>query len=103
MTQKNTLKPDATENTLRGDGCASTSCSRFLNALRRLYEAADVYAALQDSASDPRCGITQPITVADGEELIAALCDALEILQAAEKEGWIYSANAESIHPESKL
>jgi len=69
--------------------------SRLLNALRRLYEAADVYVARQDRATDERRGLVQPITVADGNELIAAQCEALEILQSAENEGWVYSANDE--------
>ena len=71
----------------------ATACSRVLNALRRLYEAADIYVACQDRATDERCGLVQPITVADGNELIAAQCEALEILQSAENEGWVYSAN----------
>ena len=74
-------------------GCQQEPCSRLLNALRRLYEAADVYVACQDRATDERCGLVQPITVADGNELIAAQCEALAILQSAEKEGWVYSAN----------
>ena len=73
--------------------CSAANCSRVLNALRRLYEAADVYVACQDRATDERCGLVQPITVADGNELIAAQCEALEILQSAENEGWVYSAN----------
>ena len=77
--------------------CSAANCSRVLNALRRLYEAADVYVACQDRATDERCGLVQPITVADGNELIAAQCEALEILQSAENEGWVYSANDESI------
>ena len=72
---------------------SAAACSRVLNALRRLYEAADVYVACQDRATDERCGLVQPITVADGNELIAAQCEALEILQSAENEGWVYSAN----------
>jgi hypothetical protein len=70
------------------------TCSRILNALRRLYEAADVYVASQDRATDECCGLVQPITVADGNELIAAQCEALEILQSAERQGWVYSANS---------
>lgn len=74
----------------------AAACSRVLSALRRLYEAADIYVACQDRATDERCGLVQPITVADGNELIAAQCEALEILQSAENEGWVYSANAKS-------
>ena len=82
-----------------GEGCSEATCSRVLNALRRLYEAADVYVACQDRATDDRCGLVQPITVADGNELIAAQCEALETLQSAEKRGWVYSANSQADRP----
>jgi len=78
-----------TENTA-GSDCQD----RLLSALRRLYDAADVYVACQDRATDERCGLVQPITVAEGNELIAAQCEALEMLQAAENQGWVSSANA---------
>jgi len=100
MTQTNNTpptQPDAQQPSCEGlDGA---NCSRLLNALRRLYEAADVYVACQDRATDERCGLVQPITVAEGNELIAAQCEALEILQSAENEGWFYSANAKIVHP----
>jgi hypothetical protein len=48
----------------------------ILKALERLYNAADVYAAQQDRAPDERCGLVQPITVAEGNELLAALLEA---------------------------
>lgn len=64
---------------------------RALNALRRLYEAADVYVACQDGAPHEECGLVQPITVKEGNELISAQSEALEVLQAAERDGWVYS------------
>lgn len=92
-TKKTPTKPKPATKQKAGEGCSGASCSRVLNALRRLYEAADVYVACQDRATDERCGLVQPITVADGNKLIAAQCEALEILQSAENEGWVYSAN----------
>jgi hypothetical protein len=83
-------------------GVLTREKNAIVDALRRLYEAADVYVACQDRATDEQCGLVQPITVADGNELIAAQCEALEILQSAEKQGWVYSANVECIHHETK-
>jgi hypothetical protein len=53
---------------------------RLREALRRLAWAADGYAADQSRATDPRCGLVQPVTVADGVELLAALREAWEVL-----------------------
>ena len=47
--------------------------------LQKLSDAAESHVALQDKATDPRIGITQPITVAEGE----ALNDALDEARAA--------------------
>jgi hypothetical protein len=96
QTKNDTSKPETELEKEAGEGCSGGSCSRILNVLRRLYDAADVYVACQDRAPDERCGLVQPITVADGNELIAAQCEALAILQSAENEGWVYSANANS-------
>ena len=96
QTTNDTPKPEDSPQQEAGEGCSEATCSRVLNALRRLYEAADVYVACQDRATDERCGLVQPITVADGNELIAAQCEALEILQSAAKRGWVYSANESS-------
>lgn len=49
-------------------------------ALARLESAADRYAADQYHAEDPRCGLTQPVTVAEGRELLAALEQARKVL-----------------------
>lgn len=51
-------------------------------ALKRLASAADVYAADQSMADDPQCGLTQPITVNQGNELSKALKKAWEFLEA---------------------
>ena len=55
-------------------------------ALIRLANAADAYAADQAGATDSRCGLVQPISVAEGEELLAALEQASTALAAAEGE-----------------
>lgn len=47
--------------------------AKAVAALNRLESAAESYAADQSRASDPRCGRTQPITVAEGNELNAAI------------------------------
>ena len=96
QTTNDTPKPEDSPQQEAGGGCSEATCSRVLNALRRLYDAADAYVACQDRATDERCGLVQPITVADGNELMAAQCEALEILQSAEKRGWVYSANNHS-------
>ena len=92
MSDKNTPTKE-TDDTNQETKAAldDATCSRILNSLRRLYDAADAYVACQDRATDERCGLVQPITVADGNELIAAQCEALELLQSAEKRGWVYS------------
>jgi hypothetical protein len=54
--------------------------ARLRDALCRLACAADVYAAEQSTATDPRCGLVQPVTVADGVDLLAALREAWEVL-----------------------
>ena len=52
--------------------------------MERLTNAASYYEALQDSATDPRVGVVQPITVAEGNELMAALDQACKALRAAD-------------------
>jgi hypothetical protein len=64
----------------RLDTMTDADVARLRDALRRLARAADVYAADQRTATDPQCGSTQPITVADGEELITALREAWGVL-----------------------
>ncbi len=39
----------------------------------QLYDAASPFAATQDKATDPRVGLTQPVTVAEAEALNDAL------------------------------
>lgn len=56
-----------------------------INTLRRLAAAADVYAADQANAKDPRCGLVQPVTVEQAEELNGALAQAFKILDRKNK------------------
>lgn len=49
-------------------------------ALERLEDAASAHEALQDSATSPHVGVTQPITVAEGNALVAALAQARKLL-----------------------
>lgn len=53
---------------------------RLRAALSRLKLAAEAYEAVQDDAPHPSCGNTQPITVEDGNALIAALREAEQAL-----------------------
>jgi hypothetical protein len=53
----------------------------LMRVLKRLYNAADPYAANQDGADDPRCGLMQPITVAEANELNNALEESYQILR----------------------
>lgn len=46
---------------------------RHADCLRALAMAADVLSADQAAATDPRCGLVQPVSVAECEELNAAL------------------------------
>ena len=43
------------------------------NRLAQLHDAASPFGALQDKATDPRVGLTQPVTVAEAEALNDAL------------------------------
>jgi hypothetical protein len=49
--------------------------------LKRLAEAADAYAADQSTATDPRCGIVQPVTVEQAEALNQALQEAWALIK----------------------
>lgn len=49
-------------------------------ALTRLHNAADAFAADQSGARDERCGLVQPVSVAECEELNQALKVAWELL-----------------------
>jgi len=65
---------------------------RFVNArrerdeavqvLRRLAEAADVYAADQTGATDDRCGVVQPVSVSEAQALLDALSAAWGFLSS---------------------
>ena len=56
-----------------------------VEALVELADAADAHCALQDMATDKRVGLTQPITVAEGEALNEARSAALGTLDALAK------------------
>lgn len=49
-------------------------------ALSRLADAAEAVSADQSYAKDPRCGIVQPITAAEGQELNNAINHARGVL-----------------------
>jgi len=59
-------------------------CWRILD---RLANAAHVYSAVQFTARDPRCAVQQPVTVAEAEELNAALEEAFGLLEDAHPGG----------------
>lgn len=59
--------------------------ARLREALVRLEAAADVIAADQSCATDRRCGLLQPITVAEGEELNEAIRRVRAALNEMEK------------------
>ena len=50
-----------------------TMLSDLATLAAQLYDAASPFEALQDKATDPRVGLTQPVTVAEAEALNAAL------------------------------
>jgi hypothetical protein len=55
--------------------------SDLYRTLERLIDAADAYRADQDHATDLRCGLVQPITVAEGRELGEAIDAARALLR----------------------
>jgi hypothetical protein len=54
----------------------------LVEALEKLAYAADAHIADQCGATDSRCGLTQPITVAEGQALVDAHKQAFELLAA---------------------
>ena len=56
---------------------------RLRGVLDWLVAAAEVYEARQEGATDSRVGLVQPITVAEGNELMAALRQARALLKEA--------------------
>lgn len=62
--------------------------SALREALERLFDAAEVFSARQDRATDPRVGRVQPVSVADCDELNAALAEAQLVLIFSQIEGW---------------
>jgi hypothetical protein len=53
-------------------------------ALRELTDAAEAFIADQTGATDPRCGLTQPVTVAEAERLNRAYHGARTVLNRIE-------------------
>lgn len=49
-------------------------------SLERLANAAEAYAADQERAPHPECALVQPVTVAEANELNAAITEAREFL-----------------------
>lgn len=56
----------------------------LLSTLRGLFYAADVFAADQTRAPHPSCGMVQPVSVEEGEQLNAALKAAAAAIAATE-------------------
>jgi hypothetical protein len=54
--------------------------------LEELVDAAEVYSADQSGATDLRCGLVQPVTVAEANELNRALTAARKILGIRERD-----------------
>ena len=65
----------------------TTAHDALLEALDRLHNAAEIYAAVQDKATDQRIGLVQPITVAEGNELNAALDSSRQALAGQPEDG----------------
>jgi hypothetical protein len=53
---------------------------KLAKALMRLHDAAEAFAADQSESRDERCGLVQPVTVSECEELNQALKAAWELL-----------------------
>lgn len=51
------------------------------NTLARLLDAADVYVADQSGATDERCGLVQPVSVEEANELARAVGEAWRVLR----------------------
>jgi hypothetical protein len=60
---------------------ANARIAELKKALADLHDAAGEYAADQSGATDPRCGITQPVTVEDAEALNHAINKAAALLE----------------------
>jgi len=55
---------------------------RLRNVLSQLADAAAVFRADQQLATDPRCGLVQPVDVEDCENLNRAVANAYSIIEA---------------------
>lgn len=58
--------------------------TELLSVLMQLADAAECYAADQARATDPRCGLVQPVTVAEANELNEALAKAYALIKKLE-------------------
>ncbi len=66
-------------------GTSAHEIATVAEAAVALADAADAHCALQDTATDKRVGLTQPITVAEGEALNEARDTAFAALDALAK------------------
>ncbi len=56
---------------------------RVMLVLRRLANAAEVYAADQSGATDARVGLVQPVSAAEANELNEALREAWQLIRSS--------------------
>lgn len=56
-----------------------------LTLMRELLDAIDPFLANQSGATDPRCGLVQPVTVQDCEELNAIVAKSWKYLEQQEE------------------
>lgn len=56
---------------------------RVMLVLRRLANAAEVYAADQSGVTDVRVGLVQPVSVAEANELNEALREAWQLIRSS--------------------
>ena len=66
---------------LRSQGNALLFDNDLATLAAQLYDAASPFEALQDRATDPRVGLTQPVTVAEVEALNDALAACKEFME----------------------
>ena len=53
---------------------------KCMETLKRLANAADAFAADQTGATHPQCGLVQPVTVKECEELNQAIAEAYKLI-----------------------
>ncbi len=70
--------------TMRERDCFKPNAASYadtLELLAQLFDATSPFEALQEKATDPRVGLTQPVTVAEAEALNAALAACKEFME----------------------